>query len=472
MKRPSMNFQQNLPYSPYHKKMVSGYYPYPNQPRLVPINPSHINSQTHPRKHVTNNIMIVQPKPNFNPVGLSSSSRQPKPVNMVLENSGTSFKIKNMESSMKKVLSPGKTNSSLSPKSQKNYSPKSEAIPNFAQYPEFYPVYDNRFVNFNRNQYYPIKSPNFNKNYFAPMKNVLPENSLFKIDPAIEREALKKVMQIFLKMDTVRKKEIGIYKSKLIPIFQKLGLRSHRMKTLNEFLEKFLMEEKITEEDVNALNVAEKLVFMAFLVKKKYFDVDCFEFTAENISFFQDRITVKRNEQEYKIVLKKAFKTMISAYNQEKGHYDSSKRHFYLEYFGDFATSQSIPLEELELENLFNEKGKAKAKKRKSKKNYAQILRTSPVFLKRLTQYLDNKFSVGPKLTGSKHDAIREIKKKVPDLINKWKTRMLMEEDNPPHIQMAEFLAKFFTNKKVKLPWSVREINRAVKSVKHLLQIN
>ena len=211
---------------------------------------------------------------------------------------------------------------------------------------------------------------------------------------------------------------------------------------------------------------------MAFLVKKKFFDVDCFEFTPESISFFQSRMTSKRNEQEYKIVLKKAFKTMINAFNQERGFYDSSKRHFYQEYFGDFAKVQAIPLEDLELENLFNEKGKAKKKKRKSKKNYAQILKTSPAFLKLLSEYLDNKFAVGVKMTGSKNDAIREIKKKVPDLVNKWKTRMLLEEDNPPHIQMSEFFGKFFVNKKVKLPWSVHEISRAVKSVKHLLQIN
>lgn len=321
---------------------------------------------------------------------------------------------------------------------------------------------------------YHNKSPNFNKNYlFYKQPHLIPKKQN-KLDPEVEKECLKKIMKIFLKMDSIKKKEVDIYKNKLIPLFAKLQIKSHRMKTLQNFLEKFLMEESITQEDINELNTVEKIIFMAFLVKKKYFDADCFDFKAENIAFFQKRITVKRNEQEYKIILKKAFKTMINAFNQEKGFYDSSKKHFYKEYFGDFATSQSIPLEDLELENLFNEKGKKKMKKRKSKKNYAQILRTSPNFLNRLSEYLDNKFQVGPKITGSKHDAIREIKKKVPDLINKWKTRILMEEEEntPTHVQIVEFLGKFFTNKKVKLPWSVHEIKRAVKSVKHLLQIN
>jgi hypothetical protein len=411
------------------------------------------------------------PKPNqlFRRVGISSSSRSRQP-SIHLENTGTKFKIRNQLGSMKDILSPLKTETS-SDKNSLNLSPNTHHSNNMNMYNHFYPRYQPN-MNYNVNPMLYPESPNLIKNCGFYQNPQIPPFTPNKLDPVVEKELLKKVMQIFLKMDTIKKKEIGIYKNKLISLFKKLNIESHRMKSLQKFLEKFLMEEKINQEDVNALNIAEKVIFMAFLVKKKYFDVDCFDFNAENISFFQDRITVKRNEQEYKIILKKAFKTMINAFNQENGFYDSSKRHFYKQYFGEFANSQSIPLEDLELENLFNEKGKKKIKKRKSKKNYAQILRTSPKFLDRLSEYLDNKFKSGPKLTGSKYDAIREIKKKVPDLINKWKTRILMEEDNPPHIQMAEFLGKFFTNKKVKLPWSVHEIKRAVKSVKHLLQIN
>lgn len=423
-----------------------------------------------PSKHVTNNIMVFpEIRHGFRPVSQSSSSRGNMHNKISMENSGTQFKMKNLSFS-KGSLSPNKTEISLSPKKFETFSPSANPIASLPLSKGAFALYDNQ--NVHPNMFMPFKSPNFNKNYLHANVPVYQSEELFKLDPKLEKEYMKKIIQIFMKMDTIRKKEIGIYKNKLIPLFQKLGLRSHRMKTLQNFLEKFLTEQKITQHDIDALNVAEKLIFMAFLVKKKYFDVDCLEFNAEVIAFFQERITVKRNEQEYKIVLKKAFKTMINAFNQEKGHYDSSKRHFYKEYFGDFAEKQSIPLEDLELENLFNEKGKKTLKKRKSKKNYAQILRTSPKFLERLSEYLDNKFAIGPKHTGSRFDAMREIRKKVPDLINKWKTRILLEEDNPPHVQMAEFLGKFFTNKKVKLPWSLHEINRAVKSVKQLLQIN
>ena len=421
-------------------------------------------------KQVTNNFMILtNPKTSFVPMALSSSSRK-VPSTIGLENSGSKFKLKYHPQSYDKVGSPAKTESSVSHESASLLKYHNQLVHPVSRHAYMNPQVDP--ARLRASLFYPFKSPNFNKNLFnaSPLTPNVFESG--KLNPEQESEILKKVMQIFLKMDSTRKKEIAIYKKKLIPLFEKLQLTSHRMKTLQEFMEKFLMNEPILPEDLERLNVAEKLVFMAFLVKKKYFDVDCFDFKSETLRFFQERNTMKRNEQEYKIVLKKAFKTMINAFNQERGFYDSSKRHFYKEFFGEFARSQSIPLEDLELENLFNEKGTKKPKKRKSKKNYAQILRTSPRFLERLSEYLDNKFMVGPKQTGSKFDAIREIKKKVPDLINKWKTRMLMEEDNPPHIQMAEFFCKFFTNKKVKLPWSVNEINRAVKSVKQLLQIN
>ena len=422
-------------------------------------------------RQVTNNFMIVSQKPGLTPMGQSSSSR-PAPSKIGLEYSGSKFKLKNFGQSTVKSPSHAKTNLTYSDKESPYFQSKEKLIHPMSVYPDRYPMMHANPVRMNTALFHPMKSPNLNKNYYSTNPQIKPVLPIRRLNPVEEAETLKKIMQLFLKMDSIRKKEIAVYKKKLIPHFEKLNLMSHRMKTLQSFMEKFLMNERIDQNDIDALNVAEKLVFMAFLVKKKYFDVDCFEFKPEVILFFQDRITMKRNEQEYKIVLKKAFKTMINAFNQESGFYDSSKRHFYKEFFGDFATSQSIPLEDLELENLFNEKGKKKAKKRKSKKNYAQILRTSPRFLKKLSEYLDDRFLIGPKRTGSKCDAVREIKKKVPDLINKWKTRMLMEEDNPPRVQMAEFFAKFFTNKKVKLPWSVNEIKRAVKSVKHLLQIN
>jgi hypothetical protein len=453
------NYSHQAPYNPY---------------LMNPANLSLVQNQNKPSNvPITNNILIMpQPKAAFRPVNTSSSSRIRHP-SIKLEMSGTKIKMKNQLGSMKDILSPTKTEVSYSDKNSIDFSPSSnngQAV----LYNNYYPRYQvNHMVN-PVNFGFGNKSPNFNKNYLFYKQHQMMPKQINKLNPEVERECLKKIMQIFLKMDSIKKKEVAIYKNKLIPLFAKLQIKSHRMRTLQNFLEKFLMEEKITDNDINELNIVEKIIFMAFLVKKKYFDVDCFDFKSENLEFFQKRITVKRNEQEYKIILKKAFKTMINAFNQEKGFYDSSKKHFYKEYFGDFADSQSIPLEDLELENLFNEKGKKKLKKRKSKKNYAQILRTSPNFLKRLSEYLDNKFQVGPKITGSRQDAIREIRKKVPDLINKWKTRILLEEEDniPTHVQIVEFLGKFFTNKKVKLPWSVHEIKRAVKSVKQLLQIN
>ena len=475
MQRNFSNFQANLNKMNSNPKLnEKGFYNFPFKQRMgvIPFNP--LNYHPNQNRVTTNNYMIfANQKRSFQPPkGLSSSSMKMKDLTFKMERSGTKIKIKSPQERKDNLLSPSKTEVSVSGINSANFSPPRQIPLNNYIPVNSPPFYDNSSFHYYPNQFLPMKTPNFNKNYYPLNSEKLfkPINSV--IDSALEKEILKKVMQIFLRMDSIRKKEVEIYKKKLIPLFEKLNVRSHRMKTIQDFLQNFLMGQKISQRDVDSLNISEKLIFMAFLVKKKFFDVDCFEFTPESITFFQNRMTSKRNEQEYKIVLKKAFKTMINAFNQDKGFYDNSKRHFYQEYFGDFAKVQAIPLEDLELENLFNEKGKAHKKKRKSKKNYAQILKTSPAFLKTLSEYLDNKFTIGHKITGSKNDAIREIKKKVPDLVNKWKTRILLEEDNLPHIQMSEFFGKFFINKKVKLPWSVHEISRAVKSVKNLLQIN
>ena len=288
-----------------------------------------------------------------------------------------------------------------------------------------------------------------------------------------EKVIYAKLIELFVTMNSIRKAHIKSFQKSLETLLKSLNLKNLRIKYLDEFMIKFLTNEPIDSEDIESLTKTEKVLFLAFLVKKRYHHIDSFSFSPENLHFYARKKTRKRNEQEYKIILKKAFNSMINSHNQENNIFSNSKTHFYEEYFGEFAKEHQLSIDDLQLENLFNEIKKDPFKKRKSKKNYAQILRTSKTFLSKLSEYLNNRFSVGPKVVGSGIDAMKEIEKKVPDLINKWKvTLMMFEEDSSNERKYANFLVKLFANKKIKLPWSLNEVERAVVSVKTLLQIN
>ena len=288
-----------------------------------------------------------------------------------------------------------------------------------------------------------------------------------------ENEIYAKLIELFVTINSISKAHVFSFQKKLETLLKSLNFKDLRIKYLDEFIIKFLINGAMDNEDIESLTKTEKVLFLAFLVKKRYHHIDSFSFSPENLMFYGRKKTMKRNEQEYKIILKKAFNSMINSHNQENNIFNNSKTHFYKKYFGEFAEEHNLSIDDLQLENLFNEKKTTFFKKRKSKKNYAQILRTSTNFLSKLSEYLNNRFSVGSKINGSGIDAMKEIEKKVPNLINKWKVTLLMyEEDSSNEQKFTNFFLNLFANRKIKLPWSLNEVERAVVSVKTLLQIN
>lgn len=310
--------------------------------------------------------------------------------------------------------------------------------------------------------------------FSTPNKSpILAKSNFKKPEPKLKNSGdteIKPLTLLFMKLDRAKKPAAAKMRKELVFKLRQAGLDKIVLKNLEPVLLKFLMSEKIDNSEIRNLRVCERILLAAYLVKKKYLDVDTLQMTAESINWFEKRATVKRNEQEYKIILKKAFRALISQFNQTQLKFDGDKTHFYQHHLGDFAKANDLELSSLYLEALFNEKGSKAPSKRKSKKNYAQILRTSPSLMQDIKMYLDNRFQLGTRATGSRRDAEKEIKRKVPDLLNKWKSQLFTQETSAAE-QMADFLIKFFTNKKVKLPWSVNEVERAVSAVKNLLQM-
>lgn len=329
-----------------------------------------------------------------------------------------------------------------------------------------------------RKGYYYVQQPRYAHSYAAPEQSLftptpihMPQHQIKTPAPKLkEAMDIKGLTLLFMKLDRAKKAGAAKMRKELIHKLRVGGLDRIVLKNLEPVLLKFLLAEPVDKSDVDSLRVCERILLGAYLVKKKYLDVDTLQMTGESINWFEKRATVKRNEQEYKIILKKAFRALISQFNQNELKFDGDKAHFYKHHLGEFALANNLELSSLYLEALFNEKGSRNPSKRKSKKNYAQILRTSPSLMADIKKYLDNKFEMGTRATGSRRDAEKEIKRKVPDLLNKWKSQLFTQENSPSE-QMADFLIKFFTNKKVKLPWSVNEVDRAVVAVKNLLQM-
>ena len=355
------------------------------------------------------------------------------------------------------------------PKKMNNHRNPESYISNTLYHPHYMPP-----THFHSQRYDSYVHPHQTNIFATPTKTPIFRNSNFKKpEPKLKDSQpmdVKPLTLVFMKLDRAKKPAAAKMKKELVSKLRHVGLDRIVLKNLEPVLLKFLMGEKIDNSDLQNLRVCERVLLAAYLVKKKYLDVDTLQMTAESINWFEKRATVKRNEQEYKIILKKAFRALISQFNQNQLKFDGDKSHFYEHHLGEFARINNLDLPSLYLEALFNEKGSKAPSKRKSKKNYAQILRTSPSLMRDIKMYLDNRFQLGTRATGSRRDAEKEIKRKVPDLLNKWKSQLFTQETSAAE-QMADFLIKFFTNKKVKLPWSVNEVERAVSAVKNLLQM-
>lgn len=303
-----------------------------------------------------------------------------------------------------------------------------------------------------------FKNPSHNSDYL--------QNNNDEEKKKLSSKDINRLLNIFIKLDSSKlTKNNDEAIMKINEILKKGDFTIKKLFNVETFLLKFLKGEEINNDMISELNDIEKVLITAFLVKKKYLDVDFLEFNTKSIKFIQERGCHKRSEQEYKTVLKKAFKQMIYIFNQKNLIFDSNKKHFYKHYFGEILDQLNIPIENIELEYLFNEK-KNQSKKRKSKKNYAQILKTSSKFMNDLNDYLDNSFKYNGKNFGSIDDATKDINKKVPGIVMKWKNDLMKNDDSD---SISKFLIEFFKNKKIKLPWSFTEISKAIISVKELM---
>ena len=250
-----------------------------------------------------------------------------------------------------------------------------------------------------------------------------------------------------------------------------VDIKMNHLIGLKNLLSKFMKEEQITQKDMNLSNL-EILLFCLFLVKKRYLDLEALRWTPECLNQFRNQEMLKRSEQNYKVVLKRAFKTLISTFNAENSILGGNENEFYEYYFGEVSKEFGISLDSFKPQQIFNEiksrKQTKKFEKRKSKKEFASMLKKSAGFMDLLQRYLKDDLTINKKKEGIFIDCMKELDRKLPLMIFNWQKR-LGNENNFKN-EFIKFLVETLVNDKVKLPWSASEVRRGVSSVLRLFR--
>jgi hypothetical protein len=232
-----------------------------------------------------------------------------------------------------------------------------------------------------------------------------------------------------------------------------------------------MKSEEILAIDMN-LSQFEIILFCLFLVKKRYLDLEAIQWTAESLNIFKEQEMLKRSEQNYKVILKRVFKSLIAFFNTANCIPNNSEKTFYEYYFKEISDKLQIDLDNFKPQKIFNElKSNSTSTtfpKRKSKKEFARNLKKSPLFMQIFRDYLNNQLIICGKPEGILLDCMKELNHKLPRMIFDWQQRLQNKKNFKP--EFINFIAETLTNDKIKLPWSANEVTKGVSSVLHLFK--
>lgn len=177
--------------------------------------------------------------------------------------------------------------------------------------------------------------------------------------------------------------------------------------------------------------------------------------------------TKKRPEECYKFVFKHAFKNLKRAYcdtqlDQQLSSLRPTKMiDFYEFYFGEMSKSLNVPLPHFYLpltpDSYCNRNDKTVAKT--INMAYANLISQSETFMRDFKTYLRDK------LIG---DYCHLITLKIDHMVNKWTEISIAGNQSD---KTLFFICDYIkTNKKCKLPWTVKEVNFAIKTVQRMIE--
>ena len=286
-------------------------------------------------------------------------------------------------------------------------------------------------------------------------------------------DALKKVMKALSKIiyNRLLRRDKFTLRLDIERSLDLVNIELTHLVNLKNLLSRFMKGEVLNQRDLGLSNL-EIVLFCLFLVKKRYLDLETLQWNVESLTKLQSREMLKRSEQNYKVILKRAFRTLIASFNAEHAVIDGSDTLFYSHFFGAVSKAHDIELENFKPQKIFNEiRAPAKTRrfqKRKSKKEFASLLKRSPAFMSRLMGYLRDDLKVSGHTEGILQDCMKELDRKLPLMIFNWQKRLGSGPDFKE--DLISFLTKTLVNDKVKLPWSTFEVQNGVKSVIRLFQ--
>lgn len=286
--------------------------------------------------------------------------------------------------------------------------------------------------------------------------------------PAQTRKLWKSINALLIlirnnKLNKAQQKRLQERLSKRIKL---LECNSVQLRRLGVFTMNFCLGRDITQSDIDALTICEKLIFMAVVVKKKYYRSQEFDFSLESVSIFKTRRTVRISQEHYKQILRGLLKALKRDYLYRFPWERGPDFSVYDEYFlhADHGLNEACAREySQDIPGLFATNKRAEL---------ISLCKSSPEFMDCLIDYLDDSLVFGTRRVGVQSDAFDNITRKVPQLVQNWQGTLLQNKEQAPHCLLAQFLLGFMQNRYVKLPWTIHEVSQAVKVVKYLFDLD
>lgn len=261
--------------------------------------------------------------------------------------------------------------------------------------------------------------------------------------------------------------EMEILMKRFLKALQNCHLTSSNLPGLRNLLSKFLKCEPLTKKDIT-ISELEIILFIFFLVKKRYMNVQKMEWSVEGLNKMKFKTRKRRNEQNYKMILKRFFKLAIRKFNMQYGVKETEEDQFYEYYFGEFIEKPS----RLKFQIIFNETSQRyteNSNPRQNKKFYAETLQRSHEFMDLLDKFLKDEFEDDFGVTGVGQIFLELMESKTNFLVEKW-ARVFKGSGNI-EMKLIDFLRAGLRNTKLKLPWGMGEVRGAVEKVRELFEM-
>lgn len=170
-------------------------------------------------------------------------------------------------------------------------------------------------------------------------------------------------------------------------------------------------------------------------------------------------ISSKRPEENYKFVFKKTLKALKNQFKktQPKMPKKQLDELFYQKYFGEVSAKESIPLEHFHHPKNRKTTLKNFAVPKTINSYYIRNIMLSKNFMTQFRNYSENVLFL---------DYSKIMDSKFTMLISRWEHCISLSQDKS--VTLGEIQKRILKNKKCKLPWNKREIDRAMKNVKNL----